>query len=100
MIKRILFYEMENVAVSKIGPYLRKQGQRIFRKGVKSQGAAGHEDYLVPSLRSVPISASKYPRVLSGDWVAPNATVIGDVSLKAGASLWHGSILRGDTAEI
>jgi carbonic anhydrase/acetyltransferase-like protein (isoleucine patch superfamily) len=32
--------------------------------------------------------------------VAPNATVIGDVRLGEGASLWHGVILRGDTAMI
>ena len=37
---------------------------------------------------------------LQADWVAPNATVIGDVKLGAGSSLWHGVIARGDTAEI
>jgi len=54
----------------------------------------------VPSLRCVPISASKFPRLLDSDWVAPNATVIGDVNLAAGASLWHGVIVRGDTAQV
>ena len=32
--------------------------------------------------------------------MAPNATVIGDVRLGEGSSLWHGVILRGDTASI
>jgi len=32
--------------------------------------------------------------------VAPNATVIGDVRIGEGSSLWHGVILRGDTASI
>ena len=32
--------------------------------------------------------------------MAPNATVIGDVRLGEGASLWHSVILRGDTASI
>jgi carbonic anhydrase/acetyltransferase-like protein (isoleucine patch superfamily) len=41
-----------------------------------------------------------YPKLLEGDWVAQNATVIGDVELKQGASLWHGTIVRGDTAQI
>ena len=38
--------------------------------------------------------------LLQGDWVAPNATVIGDVRLGEGASLWHGVIVRGDTAQV
>lgn len=54
----------------------------------------------MPSLRCVPISSSKFPRLLDGDWVAPNATVVGDVRLGEGASLWHSVIVRGDTAAI
>ena len=38
--------------------------------------------------------------MLQGDWIAPNATVIGDVRLGEGSSLWHGTIVRGDTASI
>ena len=30
----------------------------------------------------------------------PNATVIGDVQLGAGSSIWHSVIVRGDTASI
>jgi carbonic anhydrase/acetyltransferase-like protein (isoleucine patch superfamily) len=37
---------------------------------------------------------------LQADWIAPNATVIGDVRLGAGSSFWHGVVARGDTAEI
>lgn len=48
----------------------------------------------------MPISDSKYPRVLGADWVAPNATVIGDVKLAEGSSLWHGTIVRGDTLAV
>ena len=59
-----------------------------------------HEDTQVPSLRCVPISNSKFPRLLDSDWVAPNATVIGDVRLAEGASLWHNVIVRGDTAAV
>ena len=33
-------------------------------------------------------------------WVAPNAVVIGDVSLKKNASVWFGSVLRGDNDPI
>ena len=30
-------------------------------------------------------------------WIAPNAVVAGDVILEAGASIWFGCVLRGDT---
>ena len=33
-------------------------------------------------------------------WVAPNAVVIGDVSLKKNASVWFGAVVRGDVEEI
>ncbi len=30
-------------------------------------------------------------------WIAPNATVIGDVELAEGSSVWFGAVIRGDT---
>jgi carbonic anhydrase/acetyltransferase-like protein (isoleucine patch superfamily) len=33
-------------------------------------------------------------------WIAPNATVIGDVTLKSGASIWFGAVVRGDNDPI
>ena len=33
-------------------------------------------------------------------WIAPNATLIGDVELKAEASVWFGAVLRGDNEPI
>lgn len=30
-------------------------------------------------------------------WIAPNATVIGDVELAENASVWFGAVIRGDT---
>lgn len=48
----------------------------------------------------MPTSAGTYPKLLSGDWIAPNATVVGDVTLGAGSSLWHSVIVRGDTASV
>jgi carbonic anhydrase/acetyltransferase-like protein (isoleucine patch superfamily) len=33
-------------------------------------------------------------------WIAPNATVLGDVILKPGASVWFGAVLRGDNDPI
>lgn len=33
-------------------------------------------------------------------WVAPNATVVGDVTLGEHASVWYGAVVRGDAAVI
>ena len=36
----------------------------------------------------------------SGHYIAPNAILIGDVTLHAGVSIWFGAVLRGDNAPI
>jgi len=40
------------------------------------------------------------PRVDPDAFVAPTATLVGDVTLEAGASVWYGAVLRGDFAPI
>ena len=40
------------------------------------------------------------PRIAPDAWVAPTATVIGDVELGAGASVWWHCVVRGDTNHI
>lgn len=42
----------------------------------------------------------KAPQLGSDAWVAPNATVIGDVRLGANASIWWNATLRGDNDPI
>lgn len=79
---------------------MREMGRNMFKAGMENQGASAHCDRIVPSLRCVPTSAGTYPKLLDADWIAPNATVIGNVNLGAGSSLWHSVIVRGDTAAI
>ncbi|HWK45673.1 MAG TPA: gamma carbonic anhydrase family protein [Stellaceae bacterium] len=38
----------------------------------------------------------RLPEIAADAWVAPNATVIGDVVIGAGSSIWFGVVLRGD----
>lgn len=40
------------------------------------------------------------PRLGAGAWVAPDATVLGQVELGEGASVWYGCVLRGDVGRI
>jgi len=35
--------------------------------------------------------------IAASAWIAPNATVIGDVELADGCSVWFGAVIRGDT---
>ncbi|MEP7244736.1 MAG: gamma carbonic anhydrase family protein [Gammaproteobacteria bacterium] len=43
----------------------------------------------------------KHVRLLGADqYIAPNATLIGDVTLHAGVSIWFGAVLRGDNDPI
>ena len=39
----------------------------------------------------------RWPSIHEGAFVAPSASVIGDVTLEEGASVWYGCVLRGDT---
>lgn len=41
-----------------------------------------------------------YPDLSSAAFVAANATVIGNVEVAAGASIWYGAVLRGDVERI
>jgi carbonic anhydrase/acetyltransferase-like protein (isoleucine patch superfamily) len=42
----------------------------------------------------------KRPTVAPDAFVAPNAVLIGDVTIRSGASVWFGSVLRGDMDRI
>ena len=42
----------------------------------------------------------KFPRDEGAVFVAPNATVQGDVVLKAGSTVWYGAVLRGDDGQL
>lgn len=43
---------------------------------------------------------AKVPQLADSVWVAPNATVIGDVRLAANVSIWWNAVLRGDNDPI
>ena len=40
------------------------------------------------------------PEVAADAWVAPNATIIGNVSIEDRATVWYGAVLRGDLNRI
>src|SRR3954466_6168603 len=40
------------------------------------------------------------PQVHPDAWIAPTATLVGDVVVEAGASIWYGAVLRADFGRI
>src|SRR5262249_56268309 len=40
------------------------------------------------------------PAVSPGAWIAPTATLVGDVRVEAEASVWYGAVLRADFGTI
>lgn len=40
------------------------------------------------------------PTIASDTFIAPTATIIGDVNIEKGASIWYGTVVRGDIAAI
>lgn len=42
----------------------------------------------------------KSPTVHPDAWIAPTATLVGDVTVEAGASIWYGAVVRADFARI
>jgi carbonic anhydrase/acetyltransferase-like protein (isoleucine patch superfamily) len=42
----------------------------------------------------------KLPRIADGVFLAPTATLIGDVDVAEGSSIWFGAVLRADFAAI
>lgn len=43
----------------------------------------------------MPLAASA-PTVAKDAWVAPSATLIGEVDVSDGASVWYGAVIRGE----
>ena len=50
----------------------------------------------------VPLFAfeGREPKVSSAAWIAPTATLVGDVRVEAEASVWYGAVLRADFGPI
>ncbi|HEX7834204.1 MAG TPA: gamma carbonic anhydrase family protein [Pseudolysinimonas sp.] len=40
------------------------------------------------------------PVVAETAWIAPNATLVGRVTIRDGASVWFGAVMRGDTDDL
>jgi carbonic anhydrase/acetyltransferase-like protein (isoleucine patch superfamily) len=52
------------------------------------------------SLRCVPTSATIFPKLIQAEWIASNATIIGDVTVGKFSSFFHRVMIRGDNCKV
>ena len=77
----------------------RKVGQSLDSLG-KSMEVVKHSDRLVPSTRFVAVDGVTPTVSPLTAFVAPSASVIGDVTLGKDSSVWYGATVRGDVNKV
>lgn len=82
-----------------IGYWVRETGQALDRLGCRLQGKYAYKEQLSRH-RALMNLYDKAPSVPEDAFVAPNASVMGDVTLGPKSSIWYGAILRGDVNSI
>lgn len=82
-----------------LGFAVRETGQALDRLGCVIQGTAPFLEE-VSRHRTLQNLFSKRPSLGQGSFVAPSASLIGDVKVGNNASVWYGSIVRGDDGPV
>jgi len=82
-----------------LGQTIRETAYGLDRVGCRLQGNYAFKEQLNRHRRVMGLYDLQ-PRLEDDVFVAPNASVIGDVSLGEGSSVWYGAILRGDVNAI
>ena len=57
-------------------------------------------DHIMTVNERLRLHLGKVPDIARAEWIASNATVVGDVTLGAQSSVFYGAVLRGDIARI
>nr|AAM61583.1 unknown [Arabidopsis thaliana] len=78
-----------------VGFWIRETGQALDRLGCRLQGKNYFREQLSRH-RTLMNVFDKAPIVDKDAFVAPSASVIGDVHIGRGSSIWYGCVLRGD----
>ncbi|XP_024025085.1 gamma carbonic anhydrase 1, mitochondrial isoform X2 [Morus notabilis] len=82
-------------AIYTVGFWIRETGQAIDRLGCRLQGNYYFQEQLSRH-RTLMNIFDKAPVVDKDAFVAPSASIIGDVQVGRGSSIWYGCVLRGD----
>ncbi|XP_066311788.1 gamma carbonic anhydrase 1, mitochondrial-like isoform X1 [Miscanthus floridulus] len=82
-------------AMYAVGFWIRETGQALDRLGCRLQGKYFFHEQ-ISRHRTIMNIFDKTPHVHKDAFVAPSASLIGDVQVGPGASIWYGCVLRGD----
>ncbi|XP_006644073.1 gamma carbonic anhydrase 1, mitochondrial [Oryza brachyantha] len=82
-----------------VGFWIRETGQALDRLGCRLQGNYFFHEQLSRH-RTLMNIFDKTPHVHRDAFVAPSASLIGDVQVGQGASIWYGCVLRGDANNV
>ena len=82
-----------------IGTVLRETGQALDRIGCSMQGSTAFRE-AISKHRTIMGIYEKTPALPRAGFIAPSASVIGDVSIGEKSSVWYGAVLRGDVNSI
>eukprot|EP00899_Mesostigma_viride_P025173 jgi/Mesvir1/5840/Mv25001-RA.1 len=82
-----------------VGLVFRETGQALDRLGCRLQGNGAFKEQLNRH-RTIMNLFDHVPKVPKDAFVAPNAAVIGDVSIGNKSSIWYNVVLRGDVNSI
>ncbi|KAG5177038.1 gamma carbonic anhydrase [Tribonema minus] len=77
------------------GGFARKLGRAIDAAGIAIEGSNAVVEKLQPATRLL-THRGQVPKVAANSFVAPTASLIGNVTLGEGASVWYGAVVRGD----
>ncbi|CAI9766676.1 unnamed protein product [Fraxinus pennsylvanica] len=86
-------------AIYTVGFWIRETGQAMDRLGSRLQGNYLFQEQLSRH-RTLMNLFDKVPVVDKGAFVAPSASLIGDVHVGSNSSIWYGCVLRGDANSI
>lgn len=86
-------------AIYSVGYWIRETGQAVDRLGLRLQGSYYFQEQLSRH-RTLMDIFDKAPRVDKDAFVAPSASIIGDVQVGKSSSIWYGCVLRGDVNNI
>ncbi|RLM93171.1 gamma carbonic anhydrase 1, mitochondrial [Panicum miliaceum] len=86
-------------AMYAVGFWIRETGQALDRLGCRLQGKYFFHEQ-ISRHRTLMNIFDKTPHVHRDAFVAPSASLIGDVQVGQGASIWYGCVLRGDANNI
>jgi gamma-carbonic anhydrase len=83
------------IAQNVFGRALREKGQALDRLGLRIGASLAYETTLTRHRTIMPVGVDRKPEVADA-FVAPTASVIGNVRVADGASVWYSSVLRAD----